>query len=187
MPFLLQRPQQCPGNVPLPCPEAIAADDVGTMTVNYRNEPVALRVHNPTTNGQADSAAGDLSKVYLSNVTRADARLNTQPTFYPPLTADVQPRDPFTPLLRAYEDDHVQVRILVGAQEEGHNFAVHGVKWYFEPGTPGQTTPNNSGFRNSQIMGISEHFEFDAPESPDYVNRGQARIHHPRHALSARP
>jgi hypothetical protein len=166
LPFLLQRPQQCPGNVPLPCPEAISADDVGTMTVNYRNEPVALRVHDPATNGQADGAAGDLSKVYLSNVTRADARLNTQPGFYPPLTADVQPRDPFTPLLRAYEDDHVQVRILVGAQEEGHNFAVHGIKWYFEPGTPGQTTPNNSGFRNSQMMGISEHFEFDVPKLP---------------------
>jgi hypothetical protein len=30
--------------------------------------------------------------------------------------------DPFTPMLRAYEADKVQVRVLVGAHEEGHNF-----------------------------------------------------------------
>jgi manganese oxidase len=166
LPFILRRAQQCPGGVPLPCPEAISAADVGTMTVNYRNEPVALRVRNPQTNTQAAGDAGNLSKVYLSNVVRADGRLNVQPTFYPPLTADVQPKDPFTPLLRAYENDHVQIRILVGAHEEGHNFTVHGVKWLFEPGTPGQTTQNNTGFRNSQMMGISGHFEFDVPQMP---------------------
>ena len=83
-----------------------------------------------------------------------------QPTFYPPLTADVQPGDPFTPLLRAYENDPVQIRILVGAHEEGHNFNVNGIKWLFEP------SEKNSGFRNNQMMGISEHFEFVVPRLP---------------------
>jgi hypothetical protein len=161
LPFLLQPAAICPGsNVPPPCPEAIAAADVGTMIVNYRNEPVPLRIRDPATNKQAMGVAGDLSHVYRSNVTRADFHFNSQPDFYPPLTADVQPGDPFTPLLRAYEDDPVQIRILVGAHEESHNFSVNGIKWKFEP------SDQNSGFRNNQMMGISEHFEFIVPKLP---------------------
>jgi len=148
---------QCPGGVPRPCPEAISADESGTMTINYRNEPIPLRVRDPKKNVQATGDAGDLAKVYLSNVTRADANFNAQPTFYPPLTAGVQPGDPFTPLVRAYEDDHVQVRVQVGAHEEGHNFTVHGLKWLHEPSW------TDSGYRNSQMMGISEHFEMLIP------------------------
>ena len=71
------------------------------MSVNYRNEPVALRVRDPGTNTQAAGLAGNLSHVYRSNVMRADQRFNVQPNFYPPLTADVQPGDPFTPLLQS--------------------------------------------------------------------------------------
>lgn len=161
LPFLLEPAEKCPGsNFSPPCPEAIAAADVGTMSVNYRNEPVALRVRDPGTNKQANGLAGDLSHVYRSNVLRADTRFNVQPNFYPPLTADVQPGDPFTPLLRAYENDPVQIRILVGAHEEGHNFGVNGIKWRFEP------SELNSGFRNNQMMGISEHFEFVVPQLP---------------------
>jgi hypothetical protein len=164
LPFLFRppvNPGDCPGGVAPPCPEAISSADVGTMVANYRNEPVPLRVRDPNTNTQAAGDAGDLSKVYMSNIVRADPLLNVQPTFYPPLTGGVQPGDPFTPLLRAYENDKVQVRILVGAHEEGHNFTVHGHKWLFEPGTPQDPLAvNNTGYRNSQIMGISEHFEF---------------------------
>ncbi len=161
LPFLLEPAEICPGsNFAPPCPEAIAAADIGTMSVNYRNEPVPLRVRDPATNTQASGLAGNLSHVYRSNVTRADGRFNVQPTFYPPLTSDVQPGDPFTPLLRAYEDDPVQIRILVGAHEEGHNFTVNGIRWKFEPSDP------NSGYRNNQMMGISEHFEFVVPKLP---------------------
>lgn len=161
LPFLLEPADKCPfSNFAPPCPEAIAAADVGTMSVNYRNEPVALRVRNPGTNTQAAGLAGDLSHVYRSNVLRADQRFNIQPNFYPPLTADVQPGDPFTPMLRAYENDPVQIRILVGAHEEGHNFGVNGIKWRFEP------SELNSGWRNNQMMGISEHFEFIVPQLP---------------------
>ena len=161
LPFLLEPAKLCPNsNFPPPCPEAISAADPGTMSVNYRNEPVPLRVRDPATNKQAAGVAGDLSHVYRSNVIRADGRFNVQPNFYPPLTSDVQPGDPFTPLLRAYEDDPVQIRILVGAHEEGHNFGVNGIKWRFEP------SDTNSGFRNNQMMGISEHFEFVVPKLP---------------------
>jgi hypothetical protein len=158
IPDLLARPDVCPGNVPPPCPEIISADDPGTMSVNYRHEPIALRVRNPATNGQATGNAGDLSFAFSSNVNRADGAFNIQPNFYAPLTFDLNGRDPWTPILRAYENDRVQIRILVGAHEEGHNFSVHGIKWLFEPSEP------NSGYRNSQMMGISEHFEFVVPQ-----------------------
>jgi hypothetical protein len=168
--IIAQSSTSCPGGVVRPCPEAISAADVGTMTVNYRNEPIALRVLDPTKTAtatdpdgnqqqvgvQAAGFAGDLSFAFSSAVTRADPQLNAQPSFYPPLTGGMQPGDPFTPLLRAYEGDRVQIRVMVGANEEGHNFSINGVKWLYEPSDP------NSGWRNSQMIGISEHFEFDA-------------------------
>ncbi len=166
LPFLLAPPQQCPGGVPAPCPEAISADDPGTMSVNYRNEPLALRVRDPRTNTQAAGDAGDLSQAFSSQILRQDAALNSQPTFYPPLTTAVQPGDPFTPLLRVYDNDIVQIRTLVGGQEEGHNLSIHGLKWLFEP------SDKNSGWRNSQMMGISEHFEFKAPVVAPKNQRG---------------
>lgn len=171
---LLQPPTKCPGStdtnvVPPPCPEAISSDDVGTMTVNYRNEPLALRVRDPKTNLQVGGASGDLAKAYLSQITRADTNLNSQPSFYPALTGDLQPGDPFTPMARAYSDDKIKMRVLVGAHEEGHNFTVHGAKWLRESSDP------RSGWRGSQMMGISEHFEFDLPPLSGVVkNKGSA-------------
>ena len=168
---LLRKTNLCPGNKPAPCPEAISAADVGTMVVNYRNEPVALRVRNPATNFQATGKPGDLSFAFSSNITRADTRLNTQPLYYPALTAGVRPQDPYTPLLRAYANDSVQIRVLVGGHEEGHNFSINGVKWLQEPSNP------DSGWRASQMMGISEHFEMIVPQligvapSGKYVDR----------------
>lgn len=160
LPFLVENGMICPGGVPAPCPEAVSAADPGTFSVNYRNEPVPLRVRNPNTNTQAAGAAGDLSKVYKSNITRADPAFNVQPNFYPPLTNGVKPGDPFTPLLRAYENDRVHIRLLVGAHEETHNMTVNGHKWLHEPGTPDDPLAvNNSGYRNTVIAGISEHFE----------------------------
>ncbi|HSM85196.1 MAG TPA: hypothetical protein VLT16_03545, partial [Candidatus Limnocylindrales bacterium] len=158
---LLQPPTQCPGStpgniLPPPCPEAISADDVGTMTVNYRNEPVALRVRDPQTNLQVAGQAGDLAWAF-QDYPRADGNLNVQPNFYPPLTQALSPQDPYTPLFRTYQNDKVQVRMLVGAHEEGHNFTIHGNKWLREPSDP------RSGWRASQMTGISEHFEFDLP------------------------
>ncbi|HEX2645449.1 MAG TPA: copper oxidase [Thermoanaerobaculia bacterium] len=158
LPDLLRRPQACPGSgAAPPCPELISADDPGTMSVNYRNEPLALRVRDPFTNSQAAGKPGDLSYAFAS-IARSDTSLNSQPSFYQPLTNDLDNYDPFTPMMRAYENDRVQVRVLVGAHEEGHVFNIHGVKWLFEPSEP------NSGYRNSQMMGISEHFEFIIPQ-----------------------
>jgi hypothetical protein len=167
LPYLVEAAKVCPGGAPLPCPEAVSAADPGTMVVNYRNEPLALRVRDPQTNQQTVdpytqmvSEAGSLSHAFRSLTNRADTDFNIQPGYVPPLTLDVKPGDPATPLLRAYEDDKVQVRVLVGGFEEGHNFGVQGMRWLFEPSDP------NSGFRNNQMMGISEHYEFEIPQFP---------------------
>ena len=150
-----------------PCPESVSADDPGTVSVNYRSEPVALRVRDPLTNDQASGLPGDLSFAYETRTDRADPEFNVLPYApfqthvpYPALTGGLHEGDPYTPLLRAYEGDRVVVRTLVGAHEEEHNFTIHGNKWLFEPHR------QDSGWRNSQNMGISEWFDFEIGRVP---------------------
>ncbi|MFT4927144.1 MAG: hypothetical protein ACI8WB_003250, partial [Phenylobacterium sp.] len=145
---------------------------LGTYSVNYRNDPLPLRVWDPattaTTQAQTSGAKGDLAYVYNS-IERADADLNTQAApgtataagVTPALTAGVYKYDPYTPLLRAYQGDKVQVRTLVGAHINMHNFSMQGFRWLFEP------SYGASGYRSNQPMGISEHFEmlFNVPVS----------------------
>ena len=153
----------------------------GTFSLNYRNEPIPSRVWDPVAKVPASGDAGDLSFAYAS-ILRADPRLNQQPApgtainpadpngfkFPPNLTptvngpaatspasGKVQPTDPFTPMFRAYAGDKVQVRTLVGSQHNPHYLAIDGVSWLYEPGY------ENSGFRNNQPMGISEHYEMN--------------------------
>ncbi len=109
----------------------------GTQTVNYYNAPIPWR-----TQGNCD-----LSQAYSSSC-------RPVPNF--PMNGD-----PGTPLMRAYENDKVQVRVLVGAHTFSHFFTMGGPKWLFEPSW------SNSGYRSSQGMGLSEHFElaFNVPPS----------------------
>ncbi len=139
----------CPNGTPAPCPELLSADDVGTMTVNYRNEPIALRAKA----GIDQNGYFDLARSFMSNLN------NSFTMQWGPYGArpGVKFQDPFTPLMWGYEGDRVQVRVLVGAHEEGHNFSIHGQHWNMEP------SDANSGWRNSQMMGISEHYEFLLP------------------------
>ncbi|HEU4595482.1 MAG TPA: hypothetical protein VFS10_10095, partial [Pyrinomonadaceae bacterium] len=159
LPFLVEKAAVCPGTTfAPPCPEAISAADVGTMSVNYRNEPLALRVFNPSTQAQTSGAPGDLSHAYRSLTNRAISELNYQPI--PQLTNGLRPGDPATPLMRVFENDKVRIRVLVGAHEEGHNLSIHGLRWLFQPADP------NSGFRNNQMMAISEWYDFVMPPLP---------------------
>jgi hypothetical protein len=126
-----------------PMPESISAADPGTELINYRNEPIPLRIRNPSTNQQWTDARGDMSNVFSTTV---------------------HGLDPFTPLLEGYEGDNVQVRLIQGAQEEQHVFTLHGGRWLHEPSAP------NSGYYNGQAIGISEHFEFELPPIPAVGN-----------------
>ncbi len=139
-PWIYEKPffaEICPSGGAPPCPEAISADDPGTAVVNYKSEPIALRVtNNPQSNPTlAPAPRGDLSYAFSSTVHG----------------------DPVTPLLKVYEEDPVQMRILVGAHEEEHNFSIHGTRWLFEPAAA------NSGYKSSQMMGISEYYDFVIP------------------------
>jgi hypothetical protein len=101
----------------------------GTQTVNYRNDPVAWRL----------GPDNDMSYIYDSALKQAG---NAQPN-----------GDPFTPLMRAYQNDNVQIRTLVGAHVFSHQFNLAGPTWFSEPAW------KNSGYRSAQAMGLSEHFE----------------------------
>ncbi len=164
----------CPGGVPRPCPEAISADDPGLLVVNYRAEPVGLRVYDPARLGpdgkpgsQAGGLAGDLSFAFKSDIARVIPELNTAlgNTPYPPLTGGLNPGDPFTPMMRAYQGDKIEVKMQAGAHEEEHNASIHGVKW-LQAGS-GFGDALNSGWRNSQAAGISEQFTFTVPMERD--------------------
>lgn len=182
----------------------ISGNIMGTQSVNYRNEPIPNRVIDPNTNLLAGGDAGSLSQVFRSIPRGANNPVSVQPTLggkinpscaptgkpwdpnWPcftysknPLTAGMQGPDPFTPLARVYEGDKVQVRIVVGAHMSPHYFTFNGLNWLFEPGTPNDPnakTQNNSGFRATQPMGISEHWEmlFTTPVAAEATDSKQA-------------
>lgn len=170
----------CPAR---PCPQAISADDPGMYVVNYRNEPVALRVYDPARIGpdgkpgmQADGDAGDLGFALQSRTDRKIANFNLAPsailqatgptggvTKFPPHInkGGDQPGDPFTPMMRTYAGDIVRVRVQAGGQEESHSVSIHGVKWLQAGAAFGAA--GNSGWRNGQMVGISEQFSLGMP------------------------
>jgi hypothetical protein len=224
----------------VPRPLAISSEDPGTQLVNYRQEPVALRIAevkgNPKLGGfdysqtrcsqEKMDCTGDLAnslatapharrdrelatKSYasfahsksalepVSPVTRAILRNQGKSAELKQVVSEVEQwrrdfncalysederakskicvrpggpgaqianadpwrvmGDPATPILAAYEGDPVQIRLIQGAQEAQHIFAMNGIKWHRMPGNPA------SGYVNAQPLGISEHFEFDIP------------------------
>ncbi|HEX9204903.1 MAG TPA: hypothetical protein VF853_03140 [Candidatus Deferrimicrobiaceae bacterium] len=171
-----------------PCPQAIDVQDPGILVVNYRHEPVGLRVYDPLKIGpdgkpgmQADGERGDLAFALQSRTDRAIAQLNVQPAaganingtiFPPPINrGGVGPGDPFTPMVRAYTGDVIRVKMQAGGDEEEHNATITGLKW-LQAGSGHGRAPN-SGWRNAQAGGISEQFTLTAPVVPS-VARGVA-------------
>jgi hypothetical protein len=118
-------------------PSILSTGTVGTHSVNYKNEPIPYRV-----------GKGDLSEAFNSDILQPSALVGMQ-------------GDPATPLMRAYQGDNVQIRLLVGAHMFAHQFNLHGPTWFAEPSW------SNSGYRSAQAMGLSEHFEllFQVPSS----------------------
>lgn len=171
-----------------PTPFLIADFGAGMMSMNYRTEPLPLRIDKPATgvNPAADPFAGDLAHAFRS-IARYDPAFSRQPTLGAPINAactgadcfrfpriaiagGMQPTDPFTPLLQGYEGDKVQIRLLTGAHTSMHDFTLHGLRWKQAPFS------ENSGYRNAQFIVLSEHFEpiFSLPQtsatsSADYI------------------
>ena len=178
-----------------PCPGAISVQDPGMLVVNYRNEPVALRVYDPNKVGPdgklgaqagglntkgvtVPEQAGDLAFALQSRTDRAIPQLNVQPglgtvmngTRFPaPINAGgVGPGDPFTPMLRTYAGDPVRVKVQAGGHEEEHNASIHGLKWL--QGGSGHGSAPNSGWRNGQAAGLAEQFTMNTPVMADMGN-----------------
>jgi hypothetical protein len=168
-----------PGCPQRPCPQAIDVADPGMFVVNYRNEPLGLRVFDPDRPDcpgeggcQTLGDAGDLALAFQSRRDRAIAALNVQPglgdtingTRFPPalsVSADVSGGDPFTPMARANVGDLVRFKQEAGAHEEEHTAMIHGVKWL--QGGSGHGRAPNSGWRNAQAGGIAEQFTLEVP------------------------
>lgn len=163
----------------------------GIFSMNYRAEPLPLRTAIPLIpNRAATKDASDLSHAFRS-IPRYDPAMSMQPKPHSQIDPNCQgasclkfpvdchsPKagpgpengcgvlggDPYTPLFRAYEGDRVQIRLLAGAHTSMHDFTLHGIKWLFEPFN------QNSGYRNSQFVILSEHYEmlFQMPRlAPD--------------------
>ena len=114
---------------PPPDPEAFSDADPGVMAINYRNAPLRLRQEK---NGQkVDPAHAFSSSVF---------------------------GDPMTPILEAYAEDPVQVRLIQGSQEEQHVFSMNGMRWRQQPDDP------ESSLVSSQALGISEAFNLKVPK-----------------------
>ena len=117
--------------------EAVSASDPGGMVMNYKNEPIPLRLGVPASGGSSTVSqlragdAGRMASVFDSEVHG----------------------DPATPLLQMYQGDNFQVRLIQGAHEESHSFKIPRSKWLREISDP------SSGYVNAQHTGISEHFE----------------------------
>jgi manganese oxidase len=221
-----------------PRPLGISAEDPGTQLMNYRHEPIPLRIADedsldPRKQPAPEAAlggyhyqqkvctdgellcSGDMANVFSTAAhARRDRKLYE--FNYPivlsqttreilaasPLAAKVDPTlekikrwrtdftcalypeselpgpcrllreepwrvmgDPATPVLPVYEGEPVQMRLVQGAQEAQHVFAMNGTKWLRQPDSP------NSGYVAAQPLGISEHFEFDVKPSPLAMQR----------------
>ncbi|RWU17149.1 hypothetical protein DM813_27695 [Pseudomonas alkylphenolica] len=169
----------CPSR---PCPQAISASDPGIFVVNYRHEPLGLRIYDPNKVApdgkpgmQADGLAGDLAYALQSRTDRAIPALNLAPSAVNAATGPTGgvtllpkhinrgdlPGDPFTPTLRTYTGDNVRLRVNAGGHEEEHNVTMHGVKWLHSGSGFGNSS--NTGWKASQMVAISEQFGFMAP------------------------
>jgi hypothetical protein len=113
---------------PPEAPEHFPDADPGIMGINYRNAPFQLR---DTHKGNPVDPAHTFSSHLFG--------------------------DPKTPVLEAYTNDPVRVRLIQGAQEEQHVFNLQSMRWLKEPNNP------NSPLANTQAIGVSEAFNFHAP------------------------
>jgi len=198
--LVLEADALLPGCPERPCPQAIDVQDPGMFVVNYRNEPLGLRVYDPNKLGPdgklgaqagglntlgvfVNPDAGDLALAMQSRRDRAIPELNVQPlagdaingTIFPPpinQTTDVGGGDPFTPMVRTYVGDTLRIKQQAGGDEEEHSSNIHGVKWL--QGGSGHGRSPNSGWRNAQAGGISEQYTLSMPIVPAMNSAGSA-------------
>ncbi len=124
-------------------PEAISKDHHNPYLVNYKHEPIPLRIgcndyeENPSRcssesiKQQRSGDLGDMAYAFSS----------------------IKHGDPATEIFAGYEGEKVQLRVIQGAQEVQHMLNIHGQRWPREISNP------QSPLVAAQEIGISEHFE----------------------------
>ena len=174
---------------PRPCPEAISADDVGMMVVNYRNEPVAARVFDPEKLGpdgkrgtQADGVEGDLAFAFQTLAAPAMRKCRPMnfadgndpgpgtPSSNPICSTDGTRNTPYDKQTGALPGDPFTpimraysgdlVRVKIQAGSHEHEHNASINGLAWMQGGSGFGQAPHSGRRNAQNTGLSEQFTF---------------------------
>lgn len=164
-------------------PEAISKDHHNPYLVNYRHEPIPLRIGKMEEKLQApeETNCGEFAQTRDASgfLTKRDSITRQKKTGGIDRDGDMafvfathQHGDPCTPILEAYEGEKIQIRMVQGAQEVQHTFAVEGLYWprvinyaanKHLPKKAQAKRDNPLALVAAQEIGISEHFEMDLP------------------------
>lgn len=160
-------------------PEAISKDHHNPYLVNYHHEPIPLRIGKMETKLQTpeETKCGKFARdrdangyfVKRKSIVSQKAGNNGDMAF---VFATREHGDPCTPILEAYEGEKIQIRMVQGAQEVQHTFAVEGLYWSrvidYATNNPfpkeiQAQQDNPLALVSAQEIGISEHFEMNMP------------------------
>ncbi|MDH3661090.1 MAG: hypothetical protein OEU92_13880, partial [Alphaproteobacteria bacterium] len=160
-------------------PEAISKNHHNPYLVNYRNEPLPLRIgdddpdpeqtcddriQNKIVNGVDESLVSlRRGEGYVGDgvvISPNDQTIESQENDMAFVFSSAEHGDPCTPTVEGYVGETVQLRMIQGAQEVQHMFEVQGMNWRREIANP--ESPKVA----AQEIGISEHFEMDLPALP---------------------
>ncbi len=151
-------------------PEAISTDHHNPYLINYKHEPIPLRIADRDSSGDFSSLKQETCDQHAK-----DSKL-CKPGDLAYVFSSLAPHgDPFLPPLRAYEGDRVQIRLIQGAQEVQHSFTMHGLNWRRE------RFNKDAPWVNAQEIGISEHFEL---QTLNLGNTGLETVDHLFHSGS---
>ncbi|WP_139284108.1 hypothetical protein [Rubrimonas cliftonensis] len=116
-------------------PESISVDHHDPYLINYRGEPLPLRI------GVDSSASPDCNlkakpedwvSPLLSGVTERCSISRQRPGDegdFANVMLSALHGDPATPIIEAFDGDHLQFRLIQGAQEVQHTFTLEGYTW----------------------------------------------------------
>ncbi len=130
-------------------PEAISKDHHNPYLVNYRHEPMPLRI-GCKHYGSSGVDEVDPSRCSVDSIKRQRPGRKGDMAY---VFSSWEHGDPATEIFAGYEGERVQLRVIQGAQEVQHVLNIHGHHWPREVGNP------DSPLVAAQEIGISEHFE----------------------------
>lgn len=157
-------------------PEAISKDHHDPYLVNYKNEPIPLRIGEVTQDNQQISGDStdcgmdffdDEGKIIPYDESIKKQRLGKEGDLAF-VFSSITHGDPCTPILDAYTGEEMQIRLIQGAQEVQHMFTIEGRTFPRMPDLEinGNVENNVLAHRDNSLLltaaqeiGISEHFE----------------------------